>query len=93
MRCLREGSFHRRLIAVAGFGDDVVAGGGPKLRRTGGDSVAQPSHGGQFFVIHHDGFGCITRRGGTFGDDGGDEFAHKTHQPLRQDWARRRGQV
>ena len=93
MRCLREGSFHRCLIAVAGFCDNVIACGGPKLRRAGGDSISQPGHGGQFFVIHHHGFGCVTRRGSAFGDDGGDGFAHKTHQPLRQDRARRRSQV
>ena len=93
MRCLRKGSFHRRPIAVAGFGDNVIAGGGPKLRRAGGDGIPQPSHGGQFFVIHHHGFRRITRRCGTVGDDGGDGFAHKTHQPLRQDRARRRSQV
>ena len=90
---LCEGSFHCRLIAIAGFGDDIIAGGGPKLRRTGGDGVAQFRHGGQFFVIHQDCFGSITRRGGAFGDDGGDGFTHKTHQPLRQDRARRRGQI
>ena len=93
MRGLHEGSLNSRLIAIARFSNDIITGSGPKLRRAGGDSVAQPRHGGQFFVIHHDGFRRITCRGGAFGDDGGDGFAHKTHQPLRQDRARRRCQI
>ena len=46
MRGRGEGGIHRRLIAITGFRDDVIARGGPKLRRAGGDSVPEPSHGG-----------------------------------------------
>jgi hypothetical protein len=93
MRGLGKGSIDHCLIAIASFGDDITAGSRPKLWRAGGDGLPQLRHGGQFLVIHHDGFGGITRCSCGFGDDGGDGFTHKTHQPMRQDRARWCGEV
>ena len=88
MRGAGNGGIGRRAIAHLPIEQAVRFGFRPDqgcIRRKRGSDAGD---GGQFFIIHENGFGTGAGRLAAFGDNKGDTIAHKAHAIIGQQHAR-----
>ena len=84
-----NGGIGRRAIAHLPIEQAVRLGFRPDQRRAGSQRGFDAGHGGQFFIIHENGFGTGAGRLAGFGDNKGDTITHEAHAIIGQQHARR----
>ena len=81
----------RRRVAVLHLRRDVSGRRRPNQRRALGGRLGQFGDDGQVFILDDDGFQCILRLFGRFGDQRDHRLPHETDNAVRERWPQRCG--